>query len=285
MTLSGPRQDLEKNSIKTRLIVADQAVFGQVIANSVTSPIAESGVVPGTYTLATVTVDSLGRVISAANGTAPSPPLSSGISTLTGDSGGPVGPNGAGNVNLSGTAGQIQVAGNSGTNTLTMSIPNDYKIGDTTANTANEINGGTSGLAINSANGIVVTAGDIKLQTSPDTNPGGINIVSRREVANANSITNDGAWFVCEFTNRTIAASPAPPVAFSISLGAIGANRYISGLTCYTLDNTADANLVITKSYLQGSSLICLLSNPGTVDLTGATIYISGMIGNAVLII
>lgn len=44
------------------------------------------------------------------------------LETLTGDVGGPVGPDGAHNINTLGTAGQILVTGNPGTNTLTWSL-------------------------------------------------------------------------------------------------------------------------------------------------------------------
>lgn len=44
------------------------------------------------------------------------------LETLTGDVGGPVGPDGSDNINTLGTAGQILVTGNPGTNTLTWSL-------------------------------------------------------------------------------------------------------------------------------------------------------------------
>lgn len=46
------------------------------------------------------------------------------IRTLTGDTGGPVGPDVNGNINTLGTAGEILVTGNPGTNTLTWSLAN-----------------------------------------------------------------------------------------------------------------------------------------------------------------
>jgi len=86
------------------------------------------------------------------------------VETITGNTGGPVGPDGADNINIVGDGTTITIAGNSGTNTLTVSavgsIPNSFV---TDSGTATPIAGvlniiGGKGMTISGASNTVTVA-------------------------------------------------------------------------------------------------------------------------------
>jgi hypothetical protein len=85
------------------------------------------------------------------------------VLTLTGNTGGPVGPDGGGNINVVGDGTTVNVAGNAGTNTLTVSVDdsvaNQYTADTGTATpVANNLNiFGDSASILTSATGSTVT--------------------------------------------------------------------------------------------------------------------------------
>ncbi len=114
------------------------------------------------HRLGTLAIDNSAGVIyglaSLSGGTATWSVLSSGgssdISTLTGDSGGAIGPSG-GNITLAGTANQITTTGT--TNTITWSIPTTFVAPGTIASTTT-LHAGT---ALSAATTITATLGNI----------------------------------------------------------------------------------------------------------------------------
>ena len=90
---------------------------------------------------------------------------SSGILTLTGDSGGAVSSDGSRNLNILGTANQINVVGNPGTHTLTLSLAgggtavDTFEVDDVTAPGVNPVEPTTAGL-------VTVTGGQVAAGTT-----------------------------------------------------------------------------------------------------------------------
>lgn len=109
----------------------------------------------------------------------------SGIQTITGNSGGAVGPDGSNNINVVGS-GVVSVAGNAGTNTLTISLAGTVATtytenAGTATPAANNLNilglngistsGAGSTVTITSTNGQIVTGFTVDANTPPGTNP------------------------------------------------------------------------------------------------------------------
>jgi len=189
------------------------------------------------------------------------------VSTLTGDSGGPISPV-LGNINLLGTALEISTVGSG--NTITFSIPPTFSIGSTSGTNTATILGGTSitldgavgtaiGIGASLVAGTIVIGGTGQTGTLTLGSSSGTNTV----------IVGGGAGA----TTVNIATGATNAKTVNIGTGAITGNAVTIGSGTGTGAVTINAGLGLVQV---GSAL------QGTSTITGATFYATADAGGVV---
>lgn len=191
-------------------------------------------------------------------GTGATPPPGTVVQTLTGNVGGPVGPDGANNINVVGGI-DITVTGNPGTNTLTIDL--DGNVADTyTADV---------GSATPAANNLTITGGDNITTTGAGS-----------------TITIDADGTLAD-TFTTDAGSAIPALSVLNILG--GANVSTSGAgNTVTIDFTGSTtfpwneivvvgptNMAVNNGYIANNALLVTLNMPA-VAVIGDSVRVTG---------
>ncbi len=151
------------------------------------------------------------------------------LETLTGDVGGAVGPDGARNINTLGTAGQILVTGNPGTNTLTWSLAGasaiqyteDVGVAVPVANNLNIF--GIGGITTSGAGDTVTITNDGTIATQYDEDTGSaVPALGILNILGTGGITTSGAGNTVTITNDgTIATSYPTDAGTAIPAGGV----------------------------------------------------------------
>lgn len=187
-----------------------------------------------------------------------------GILTLTGDTGGAVGADGANNVNLLGS-GAVAIAGNPGTNTLTVSVDGtvatryeeDAGFAIPSAGILNIV--GTGGVnTIGAGNTVFIHAGDI-IPTTFTEDAG-----SAQPISNNLNIFGAGGIFTSGATDTvTIGVTGDVPLIFVEDVGSATATANSLNVLGGTGINTSGAGDTITIN-ADGSTLLTTTENSGT---------------------
>ncbi len=168
-------------------------------------------------------------------------PVVSSVLTLTGNTGGPVGPDGGGNIDVVGDGSTVDVSGNAGTNTLTISVD---------ASVANQYTADT-GTATPVANNLNVFGDSASIVTS----------------ATGDTITIHYTPFI-----RTVNTTPYNAVLIDYYL-AVDASG--SPITINLPNTTTTGRIFIVKDYLGQANVnnINVTTPGGTVLFDGFTLY------------
>ncbi len=163
------------------------------------------------------------------------------ILTLTGNSGGPVGPDGGGNIDVVGDGTTVDVVGNPGTNTLTISVD---------ASIANQYTADT-GTAVPVANNLNIFGDSASILTS----------------ASGDTVTINFTPFI-----RTVNTTPYVVVAIDFFL-AVDASG--GAITIHMPNTTTTGRMFVVKDYLgQANINNIIITTPGGVALfDGFTAY------------
>jgi hypothetical protein len=175
------------------------------------------------------------------------------IATLTGDTGGAIGPS-AGNVNLLGTSEQISTTGSG--STITLAIPNTFSFGSASGSNSGTITTGTGGLNCQLTNGpFIVSTGTGQIDISSDVTNTTVNI----GISSGSAVKTVNVGSPHSTSITTIAAGSA-----GIVLNAVG------GSTSCTTDFSLSS--VATKISLNGGAATDFI---GTATLTSGTVTVS----------
>lgn len=208
-----------------------------------------------------------------------------GILTVTGDSGGAVGPDGASNINLLGST-DIDVTGNPGTNTLTISLgstvassfPTDAGTATPVAGVLNILGGGgttTSG----SGNTVTVTSGPTIATTFTEDSGSATPAANNLNVFGGTSITTSGAGDTVTITldadvanQYTCDSGTATPAANNVNVfGGGGTSTSGSGATI-TITSTGGGMAWTEVTVVGPTSMTCdngyIANSASRVELT-----------------
>jgi hypothetical protein len=168
-------------------------------------------------------------------------PVTPSVLTLTGNSGGPVGPDGGGNIDVVGDGSTVEVAGNAGTNTLTISVDDSV---------ANQYSA-DSGFAVPVGNNLNIFGDSASIVTS----------------ATGDTVTIHYTPFI-----RTVNTTPYNAVAIDYYL-AVDASG--SPITINLPNTTTTGRMFIVKDYLGQANInnINVTTPGGTVLFDGFTLY------------
>jgi hypothetical protein len=218
------------------------------------------------------------------------------LETLTGDVGGPVSPDAADNINTLGTAGQILVTGNPGTNTLTWSLDGsvatqyteDVGVAVPVAGNLNIVGGG--GITTNGAGDTVtITDGGLSAQSFPTDSgtatpaAGVLNIIANVATLNCGSsvlfdapgASNTVQLNVTDADANTIIGFNSGNLTFTGTNNTGLGEGVLASLT--TASNCSAIGHTSLAALTSGSSNCCLGSNTMPVATTAASCVAVGV--------
>lgn len=193
------------------------------------------------------------------------------IETITGNSGGPVGPSVTGNINLLGSD-PITVVGNPGTNTLTISVASatTTQIGVVTLATNAETIAGVS-------TSKVVTPDDLKAKLGTQTANG---------VAYGTGTTAAVGWTAVGTDGQVLIAATGLPPAFASLTSSGGTILFTTGPNSLNLETASSGGM--TWSEVVGASQVMVVNNgyiSGNAGLVGFTLPAVAAVGDIVAIV
>jgi len=184
-----------------------------------------------------------------------------GVQTLTGDIGGAVGPDGADNIDILGTAGQVVTTGTPGTNTLTISLDGSVATsyltddGNSAIPAANVLKvAGASGIATSSSgNTLTIDGSGLTVTTTFNADTG-----SATPAANILNVVGDGVFTATSGTGNTLSIGLISSVGNDgeVIIGATG------GAPAWNNITSSDASITVTN----GPNTIDLSSSGGAYD-------------------